>query len=95
MEKYIYSLNKKTLKKTELLLKSLPDPHNKIKCTDDSNILGHAMTTDNTITKAVNNRINKAKIAWGILRNSFITNINLPIKHRLIIPHVAIGGILL
>ena len=53
------------------------------------------MTTDNSTTKAVNDRLYKAKGAWATLRRSFITNKDLPIKHRIIILHASIGSILL
>ena len=70
----VYLLLKKMIskKKNKLPLATLPSPYNNIKCTDNSTILGHVMTTDNSTTKAVDNRLNKAKGAWATLRRSFV-----------------------
>ena len=76
-------------------INTLPHPYNQIQCKTKSKILGHMMTADNSLTIDVLGRLHKAKSAWAKLRTSFITNTNISIKYRLIIPHSIIGSILL
>ena len=58
-------------------------------------IPGHMMTADNPTTHAVNDRIMKSNNARVAIRNSCISNINIPIERRLILFHAIIGSILL
>ena len=53
------------------------------------------MADDSNFTTATKDRIPKAKTEWALVRKNFATNIDLPIKLRLVIPHAAIGSILL
>ena len=75
------------------MLGNLPEPYKLIQCTHKSKIPGHMMTADKSITHSVTDRLNKANGAWETIRNSFIDNINLPLKHRLIIFHALIDTI--
>ena len=52
------------------------------------------MTCANKSNETVNGRIIKANVAWGTVKNTFVADINIPIKPRLILFHALIGSVL-
>ena len=53
------------------------------------------MTAQHNITDSVNVRLQEARIAWGIIRNSFITNTKIDTEFRLNYYNAGISTILL
>ena len=55
-------------KQAKEIIKTLPSPHGKMKAEDNAKILGNLTTTNNNTYKTINDRLNKAKTAWGSIK---------------------------
>ena len=64
-----------------------------MQCVTKSKIIGNMMAAENKLLLLTTDYESK-KNAWAILRKTFVTNTNLPIKYRLIVPHSSICSIL-
>ena len=74
---------------------NIPSPYNKIQVVNNSKILGHQMSADRKMDKAVEDRLNKSKAAWHMIKNSYIFRDDIKPSVRIIILNSLIGTIML